>query len=245
MESSDKDLLKLNIALAVNYFDRPEVSNSDLKALERMFLVKPEQDLTEVFNFGSLVDAMLTEPWRVLRMSDGVGTPFCQLRLETGGLITYSSSTYKHASKLSQNLKNDRVVKMMLDTMSGQWVVAREMSFVYEEQEYKIKGRCKFDGYSQKYKIGVDYKTTACSTLKAFRDAIDFFDWDQQGAWYMDLAEIDSHWIIGVSKKTGEVFKHVIQRDDEVYKRGRDKYARWAYRWLMLIENFTPKLLEL
>lgn len=242
MDKIDKDLVKLNVAIAVGYFDRPEVSNSDLKALERMFYGREDNraELQDIFDFGSLVDALVTEPWRVLRLTDSLGVEYCKLVIETGGVVVYSPELYQQAKKLSQNLKNDRVVKMMLDTMKGQWVIAREMTFVHEEEEYKIKGRCKFDGFSSKFKFGCDYKTTACVTLKGFREAIDFFDWDQQAAWYMDLAEIDQHWIVGVSKKTGQVFKHTIKRGDDIYNRGKLKYSRWAYRWIMLIENFNP-----
>lgn len=222
------------MTLAPGYFNRPEVSNSDLKALARMLSVTPDNrdGLEDIFNFGSLVDALLTEPWRANHDERS-------LLLETGGKVQFEKFVFDLAKKLAANLKKDRVVSLLLDNMIGQYVVVRTLKFIYDEEEHTIKGRCKFDGLSKKFRTGCDYKTTSCTTRKSFIESIEFFDYDQAGAWYMDLARIDRFWIIGISKKTGEVFKFAIERGDETYNRGRDKYSRLAFKWIMLIENFN------
>jgi hypothetical protein len=47
------------------YFTRKEVSNSDLTALKYRLSGHELPNMTEVFAFGNLVDAMITEPDRI------------------------------------------------------------------------------------------------------------------------------------------------------------------------------------
>jgi hypothetical protein len=213
---------------AATYFTLPEVSNSNLKELKSSYYVETPRDLAAVFAFGSLVDALLTEPWKVDYRS-------CSLN-DDGWIIPFTKADFELAVKLVQYLKADPLIKLFLDTMVGQYIFRRTLVFTYEGGEYRIRGRCKFDLFSRAYLFGLDFKTTACTTLKAFRESIEFLDYDQAAAWYMDLAKIDRFWIVGISKKTGEIFKYVIQRGDETYERGRAKYSLWAYRWLTLID---------
>lgn len=221
----------------MNYFDLPEVSNSDLTALARACKGVPDNrdELEDIFNFGSLVDAMLTEDHKV-------GYKTRTLLQDDGSLLFYTEVIFAQAEKLADNLRKDPLVSQFLRVMKGQYVFVRSLRFIYHDEEYVIRARCKFDGYAKLFKTGLDYKTTACTSQKQFNAAIDFFHWDRQAAFYMDLAGIDRHWIIGISKKNGKVFKFAIQRGDEVYNRGRSKYAFWAYRWLILLENFKPQL---
>lgn len=216
-----------------SYFNLNAVSNSNLKELEKMFYVKPDnrEGLQEIFNFGSLVDALLTEAWRVNWSTR-------ELHLETGELVFFDVEAFELAKKLVALMKADRVISRLLDCMISQYVFMRTLTFEYEGTEHQIKARCKFDGFSKLFKIGVDYKGLSVTSEAQFLTAVDFFDYDQQAAWYMDLAGIDSHWIIAISKKNGKIFKLAIKRGDEIYLRGRAKYSKWAYRWIMLIENF-------
>jgi hypothetical protein len=55
----------------------------------------------------------------------------------------------------------------------------------------------------------------------------------------MDLAKIDTFWIIAISKKNGQIFKHAIKRGDPTYESGRRKYSLWAYRWLLFVDSFN------
>ena len=223
---------------SINYFDLPEVSSSDLGELERMFYNRARPDLEEIFNFGSLVDAMLTERHKL--------DPYALCLTEDGGrIIQYTGEVWRLALKLEVALRADPVVARLLPGMKGQYIFRRTLAFQYEGEEYKIRARCKFDLFTRIHKIGLDFKTTSCKTKKEFIGAIDHFDYDKQAAWYMDLAKIDYHWIVGVSKSTGEIFKYVVQRGDETHARGVAKYSVWAYRWLILIEPFEKQLLKL
>lgn len=218
----------------MNYFSRPEVSNSDLTALARNYNALPDNraELEDIFNFGSLVDGMLTEDWRVnpLRLT---------LRQDYGDDLVYEADVFLQADLLARSCKRDPVISSIIKQMVGQYVFIRTLGFSYEGEELEIRARCKFDEYGKSLSMGADFKTTSCASRKQFREAISFFHWDRQAAFYMDLAKIDRQWIIGISKKTGEIFKHAIQRGDETYLAGRAKYSFWAYRWKLLIEPFN------
>lgn len=221
----------------MNYYSRPEVSNSDLTALARLYNALPDNraELEDIFNFGSLVDAMLSEEEKV---DFHRGT----LREDGGRIIQYEADIFEQAYNLARHSRKDPVIGAILKQMVGQYIFIRRLAFEYEGEELEIRARCKFDAYGKSLSMGADYKTTSCANRKQFREAISFFHWDRQGAFYMDLARIDRHWIIGISKKTGEIFKHAIQRGDPVYLEGKAKYSLWAYRWKLLIEPFTLNL---
>jgi hypothetical protein len=221
-----------------NYYKLPEVSSSDLGELKRVWYNTERPDLEEIFNFGSLVDAMLTER----HLLDAVS---CSLMVPGSLDLHFSPLVWRQADTLADNLRNDPAIALMLPAMRGQYIFRRTLDFTFEGEELRIRGRCKFDLFSKAHKTGLDFKTTSCETLKAFIAAVDFFDWNKQAAWYMDLARIDRHWIVGVSKKNGQVFKYAIERGDENHKRGVAKYSVWAYRWLMLVEPFEKQLLKI
>lgn len=218
----------------MNYYDRPELSNSDLTALARMYNALPDnrEELEDVFNFGSLVDAMLSERHRV-------DFALRELTEDGGRVIRYSPAVFTQAERLATLAKRDPVIRALVENAVGQYVFIRTIVFDFEGEEYAIKSRCKFDAYARPLAMGADYKTTACTSYNQFKNAISHFHWDRQAAFYMDLARIDRHWIIGISKKTGQIFKHAIERDDETYKVGRAKYCYWAAKWATLIQPFA------
>ena len=67
-----------------------------------------------------------------------------------------------------------------------------------------------------------------------WRRFIDFFDWDRSRAWYMDIAGSQQDFIYAISKKNLKIFKAFIRRDDDTYKRGKEKYDELAFKWWML-----------
>jgi len=186
----------------------------------------------DIFNFGSLVDAMLSEEFRINPLT-------LTLRQDIGPDIVYASDIFLQADRLADRCKKDPVIAEILKRMIGQYIFIRSLGFTYEGEDLALRARCKFDAYGKALAMGADYKTTACANLKQFREAISFFHWDRQAAFYMDLARIEMFWIIGISKVTGEIFKHAIRRGDAVYLAGRAKYSFWAYRWKLLVEPFA------
>jgi len=166
----------------------------------------------DIFNFGSLVDAMLSEEFRINPLT-------LTLRQDIGPDIVYASDIFLQADRLADRCKKDPVIAEILKRMIGQYIFIRSLGFTYEGEDLALRARCKFDAYGKALAMGADYKTTA--------------------AFYMDLARIEMFWIIGISKVTGEIFKHAIRRGDAVYLAGRAKYSFWAYRWKLLVEPFA------
>jgi hypothetical protein len=218
----------------MNYYQLPAVSNSDFTTLRYAYNgeARDLSELEDVFNFGSLVDAMLTDRSR-LNERDRI------LHKEDGEVIRYTPEIWDQARKLARACERDPVIAQLLKSVVGQYVFVRTVSFTYQEEEISLVGKCKFDLFTKQFRTGLELKTTACTNARQFREAIDFFDWDRAAAWYMDLARIDRYWIAGVSKKNGEIFKHAIQRGDELYSAGLKKYSFWGYRWATIVEPFN------
>lgn len=229
-----------------NYFKRHEVSNSDLKSLARAYRVEADpfgDRIQTIFNFGSLIDALRTAAHLLVNN-----------RLYNDDLVTFVTLTEDELEKgfaLNKFLNTDRLMKLFSDTMIGQFVFLKRLNFTYEGRDYFLRARCKFDHFTRReywssIRVGIDYKTTAATSQRAFEASIEHFDWDQGAAFYMDIAQIDYFWLIGICKTKNEIFKFAIRRGDAMYLRGRAKYARWAYQWVTLIESFespTPKII--
>ena len=50
----------------------------------------------------------------------------------------------------------------------------------------------------------------------------------------MDIAGSQRDFIYAISKKNCRVFKKFINRGDEIYNRGREKYEELAFQWWLL-----------
>ena len=164
------------------------------------------------------------------------------LRTLDGQMVYFDPETWRRAHALAEILARDPVVRRLLPMAIGQYIFRRTLDFIYEGEVYQIRGKCKFDLYARGIKTGLDFKTTTATTRAQFVESIDFFDYDKQAAYYMDLARIDFFWIAGISKKNGKVFKCAIERGDPTHKAGVAKYSQWAYRWVMLIDPFALAL---
>lgn len=217
----------------VNYYELPQVSNSDLTALARACNALPDRrdELEDIFNFGSLVDAMLTESYKC-RWDDML------LANDDATFTRYTPDVWAQAVSMVRQAKKDPVISLAIKKMIGQYVFVRRIGFTFEGVEDYIDMRCKFDQFSKAMCMGMEYKTTSCRTRNQFREAVAHFHWDRAAAVYMDLARIDQHWICGISKQTEEVFKIAVPRVSEIYQVGLKKYSFWCNRWNMLIPKF-------
>lgn len=213
------------------YYMRTEVSNSDLTELKS--ILHPHMqfgDRNAAFRFGSLVDAIITEPARV-----------DYYRLTVDG-IPYSEEEFLHAREMYQSLRmearKDGFLSKVLELADTQrHMVNHGQEFTYCGYGFTLDTRCKWDWYLSDFGFGGDLKTTFASSQKEFDEAVDFFDWDRSRAWYMDIAHSDRDFIYAISKKNCKVFKKFITRGDEIYKRGREKYEELAFQWWLV----TPK----
>ena len=210
------------------YYERSEVSNSDLTELKNMLHPRLMYgDREAAFRFGNLVDAIITEPERVNHYRYTVDD------------VQYTEEEFRHAQEMFKSLRSearrDPFLAKVLELANTQTVMVNpSQQFRYGNFPFFLPTRCKWDWFLKDYGFGGDLKTTFASTQKEFDEAVDFFDWDRSRAWYMDIAHSDRDFIYGISKKNGCVFKKFIRRDDAIYKRGSEKYEELAFQYWCL-----------
>lgn len=210
------------------YYNRTEVSNSDLTELKNMLYPKLQYgDKEKIFAFGSLVDALVTEPARVNRF---------QLTVDD---VKYNEDDFRLAMEMQKSLvresRRDEFLAYVLNNSDTQKFMVREREFEYCGFSYTLPTRCKWDWWLPKVGFGGDLKTTFAVSQSQFDEAIDFFDWDRSRAWYMDIAGSSRDFIYAVSKKNCKVFKKFIERGDRIYSRGREKYDELAFKYYLFI----------
>lgn len=211
-----------------SYYLRTEVSNSDLTELKNYLYPRTQYgDKKKAFKFGTLVDALITENERVhysKRMVDDV---------------TYSREDFELGLAMREALRKearkDEFLRAILSNSDTQkFMVNKSQRFLYGNFEYTLDTRCKWDWWLPDFGFGGDLKTTFAESQNQFNEAIDFFDWDRSRAWYMDIAGSQQDFIYAISKKNLKIFKAFIRRDDDTYKRGKEKYDELAFKWWML-----------
>ena len=116
--------------------------------------------------------------------------------------------------------------------------MAREMEMEYLGVPFSMRVRCKWDLWMERLKWGGDIKSTACTTQKQFEEALFYFEYDRQRAWYMDIAGSDRDVLIGISKVNFKIFKVAIPRAGEIYEKGKEKYSEMAFKHWCLFNNF-------
>jgi hypothetical protein len=208
------------------YFERNEVSNSDLSWLNSYW--KPEMDEVvkqKAYKFGSLIDAIITEPETVDYFKYKVGQ------------VQYSKEDFDKGNEMKKAFVKDELAKSILTQSETQKVMITNRKFSFDEIEFNLNVRCKWDLWMPKLGWGGDLKSTTATTQKQFEEAVRFFDYDRQRAWYMDIAGSNQDLLIGVSKVNHKVFKVPIRRDDELYKSGLKKYNELAFKWWVLFED--------
>ena len=212
-----------------SYYLRTEVSNSDLTELKNNLYPRTQYgDKEKAFKFGTLVDALITENERVhysKRMVDDV---------------TYSREDFELGLAIREALRKearkDEFLRAVLSNSDTQkFMVNKSQRFLYGNFEYTLDTRCKWDWWLPSFGFGGDLKTTFAESQNQFNEAIDFFDWDRSRAWYMDIAGSQQDFIYAISKKNLKIFKAFIRRDDDTYKRGKEKYDDLAFKWWQLM----------
>lgn len=211
-----------------DYYGRGEVSNSDLTELKN--LLHPSLqfgDKEAAFRFGSLVDAIITEPGRVDHYQFTVDD------------VRYTEDEFLHAQEMYRSLRRealkDAFLAKVLETAETQCcMVNKQQQFEYGGFGFNLDTRCKWDWFFPMFNFGGDLKTTSAATQREFDEAVDFFDWDRSRAWYMDIARSDRDFIYAISKKNCRVFKKFINRDDAIYNRGREKYEELTFQYWCL-----------
>lgn len=207
------------------YYQRSEVSNSDLTELKNQLHPHMQYgDREAAFRFGSIVDAIITEPSRVDFLHMTIDGEQC------------SEEEFLHAREMQRALRaearRDPFLAKVLELSETQcFMVNKQQPFDNSGFRFTLDTRCKWDWWLPSCHFGGDLKTTFASTQAEFDNAVDFFDWDRSRAWYMDIAHSDRDFIYAISKKNCRIFKKFIKRGDDTYLRGFDKYNELAFQY--------------
>ncbi len=210
------------------YYQRSEVSNSDLTALKELLHPRLQfGNREEAFRFGNLVDALITEPTRVNYYRQTVDSE------------QYTEEEFRHAKEMHRALRAEAkrdpfLCNVLKQAETQRFMVNGCQMFEYGGFHFTLPTRCKWDWWLDIAHFGGDLKTCAAATQKEFEDAVDFFDWDRSRAWYMDVARSDRDFIYAISKKNCNIFKLFINRGDAIYNRGREKYEELAFQYWCL-----------
>jgi hypothetical protein len=199
------------------YFTRNEVSNSDLTALKYKLSGRELPDMTEVFAFGNLVDAMITEPDRIdwwRKLMDG-----------------QPAKDFDKAKKMYDVVKSDNNIQNILKNAKYQHISIKERKFNWKGLEFTMPCRCKWDFFGY---VSGDIKTTAATSQKQFEAACLHFDYNRGRAWYMDMDNTSKDILIGISKVNFKVFFKIIERNDDWYLAGKQQYTELAVKhWIL------------
>ena len=207
------------------YFGRNEVSNSDLSWLNSYWQPQIDEVVKEkAYKFGTLIDAIVTEPFKV---------DYFKKKVEA---VQYSDEDFYNGIQMKKAFMADKFASHILSQSDMQKVMIEKRNFKFDDIEFSLNTRCKWDLWMQKLGWGGDLKSTTATTQKQFEEAVRYFDYDRQRAWYMDIAGSNQDVLIGVSKVNFKVFKVPIRRDDELYKSGFKKYNELAFKWWVLFE---------
>lgn len=210
------------------YYALPQTSNSDLSWLKKKFMPYEKiVDLEQAYRFGTLIDCMITEPHKV---------DYFQLSCAGN---KYSADEFKLAEAMKKSFYRDPLARMMAENSVYQKVSIRKgFEIEYDGLAFQLDVRCKWDLFAEpKLKVSGDIKSTTATTQKQFEEAVRYFDYDRQRAWYMDIEGTNKDLLIGISKKNCQVFKVPIGRGSELYESGKRKYQELAFRWWCLFGN--------
>jgi hypothetical protein len=208
------------------YFGRNEVSNSDLSWLKDYWSDNKMDEVSKekAYKFGTLIDAVITEPFKV-----------DYFKFQVDG-VQYSEEDFEKAIQMKKAFMKDPLAQNLLKQSDTQKVMITNRTFTYDEVEFSLDTRCKWDLWMDGLGWGGDLKSTTATTQKQFEEAVRYFDYDRQRAWYMDIAGSNQDVLIGVSKENFKVFKVPIRRGDELYNSGLNKYNQLAFKWWALFD---------
>lgn len=214
------------LAPSPDYFDRPEVSNSDLSWLKMNLLSSQEQmDFTNAYRMGSLIDAMITEPERVNYFKFTIGEE------------KYTADEFEICKAMKRAFMKDEFCRGFASQCCGQKIFSTSIPLTFDGIEFSLMMRGKYDLWSDLLTWGGDIKSTTATTQKQFEEAIRHWDYDRQRAVYMSLSGAKKDMIIGISKVNYKIFKVPVSRDSELFKSGYEKFSDLGFKWWYLFEN--------
>lgn len=222
----------------MDYYKLPFVSNSELTELHNeMYGISKPENIAYIFGMGNLVDAMITEQHKV---------DYQNLTVKGVEDVAFTLNDFERAEKMKEVFWSDPALSDLFPQMRYQYVYVRNSFEInHDGFVFTLPVKIKLDGIIRNV-LGADIKTTSATSYRAFIAALKNFHVDRQVAWYMDIAKLDKFILIGVSKKLNkykkpELFKFAVQRGDEFYNSGKDKYQYLAFMYNTLVHQIFKK----
>jgi hypothetical protein len=224
------------------YADKKHVSNTHLgKILSggpqtlKAYYERGQKD-TEAFLFGRAAHCLLLEPDafnnRFYAVDD---TEKC---LEIGGKVPRNTKIYKEwmAGIMEENKHRHRlsleditaITDMVDKAMSYKQVremveSAHKREVIYQKKLLNVDCKIKVDAINPSNFI-LDYKTSReAATLFNFQKSVRSYHYDRQGAFYRDVAGVDSFWFL-VQEKTYPYTVCLAELCPDSYEQGQKKY---------------------
>ena len=193
-----------------------------------------EYHLAPYLAFGTLVDALITEPERYDCRTH-------QLRHSTNYEDTvyhYDAESYELASLMRDAYFEHPLCGKLIQVGGKYPFDIPDFKFEWEGQTFQVPTGGELDVYAGMLQMAGDVKVTSEVTKEGFFKKVDELYYDQQGAFYMDNHGIDFFVISGISRKRSEknglptILNYCIERGSKEYQKGRDRYSMWSYRYL-------------
>jgi len=194
------------------YFNHVQgLSNSGMSKVQDWLDGREDKAMPEkAFRFGSMVDAMLTQPDELTEDA--------------------TDQELLKAIKVRDAIRSHPLGGILLDKAEPQVILTNTLHLEFEGIPFEVEAKAMYDGLIQKMKIGKDDKTTAARNHQAFMKSFDMFHYDRQAFWYMEIGGLDRFVFVAASKvKVGEVFIHIIKRGDPMWLSGKEKASMLAY----------------
>lgn len=207
------------------YFDLPQVSNSDINWVKENTSSKDAiGNKEDVYRFGSLLDAVVTESERI---------NFFKKTLDDQPV---DLAEWNKSIRMRKSFFRDKFCLNVYANSKSQVVMTNDVTLEIEGVQFTMPMRCKWDFLDETvpWQWGADLKSTAAISQEQFDAALTHFGYDQQMVLYMTIAGIKQVIVLGVSKVNYKVFRKVIREGDELYKSGVNKLKYWGWKYYNL-----------
>ena len=194
----------------MTYFDvDTHISNSDIKELCKRDGQKFEEppNLKEIFEFGHLVENVIFRPH----------------------LVNWKHKDIELAKAMAVTYQKDQICRQFL--MVPDFRCQHEY-YRSDRVGIGLPTKCMTDGDSRKLNMFLEFKGLSIESNTQFEESIDRFDYDQGLAWYLDTTGFKRALIVACSKKSPDrLFKRIVDRDHEYYRRGLNKVHAGVRTW--------------
>ena len=208
------------------YYSRSEVSNSDLTELKNILHPRMQfGDKEAAFRFGSLVDAIITEPARV---------DYYRLTVDDE---QYTEDEFRHAQEMQKALRmearrDEFLFKVLGYAETQRFMVNTQQQFTYCGFPFLLIhdvsgiGGSVFSAVILKPHLPQHNNSLKKQLTSLIGTGVVL------GIWTLQVPTVIS--FMQSAKKNCKVFKKFINRDDKVYSHGREKYEELAFQYWCL-----------